>query len=335
MRIGFACKIIDRDGQPSAQYSFRSMNKTQFLNHKKAGAVKLREVVNHNLVTLHAVICRLGHLEKCQRMFRISNDVLPLLDLEEARHVYDSERFAAQLKSCLRVIGNRAQSDRVRLSTHPDQFIVPSSQKPHVRAASVNYLLYWQRVAKHMGYKGLGQDDFCINIHLGPKYDTTRDLAHSWAALDLPDTLRNIVTIENNDTRWTIHDLLYVCRLMNMRPVIDVHHHWCVTGEWLEPTPKLVDEIETLWDGRRPKMHFSMPCPEVFGLDYLDDGQLHDRGLPPLERVKGASRPHARIIWTTGMAKYLARWSKHFDIMLELKDKNNASIHAFKCLNEL
>jgi len=183
--------------------------------------------------------------------FRINSQILPIkthmkygYDISELpKNNYITKRF----KEC----GKYAKYNNIRISFHPDQFVVLNSPDPEIVKRSIAELEYQTEVAEWVGAD-------VINIHGGGAYgDKTLALFRFAQNLNLlSNRARHRLTIENDDRIYTTHDLLSLCKSESIPLVYDVHHHRCnrdnLTVE--EATEK---SIET-WD-RLPMFHISSP----------------------------------------------------------------------------
>lgn len=111
---------------------------------------------------------------------------------------------------------------QIRLSFHPDQFIVLSSPRPEVVAAARCELEHQAWLAE-----ALGAD--VINVHAGGVYgDKPRTLERLRRVIeDLPVAIKSRLTLENDDISYTVRELLPVCEATDVPLVYDVHHHRC------------------------------------------------------------------------------------------------------------
>jgi UV DNA damage repair endonuclease len=309
-RVGLACKWLEADGSPSREFAFRDVNRQNFL---RFGPARLREVAFHNVETLHRVVDYLEDRPRVERMFRVGNQLFPCLTLPEAASVWRDRGFTRELGKRLAVLGADSKLADVRLSTHPDQFVVPNSSNPDVAARGIQELDAWSKFVARMGLL----DGFCMNVHLGPKYlETPANLVDSWKLVKRKctrDTWR-VLTVENDDKHWTATDLVNTAREVGFRPVLDPHHHWCVTGKWVDMSVygKLVARV---WGDATPKMHYSLPKQEV-------SSKLDKQGMPVLAGSVGNYRAHAVDCWPPGGIEYLRGMLEHADVMIELKGKN-------------
>ncbi len=147
-----------------------------------------------------------------------------------------------------------AQLHDIRLSFHPDQFVVLSSPHPAVVANSIRELAYQACLAEAVGAD-------IINLHAGGVYgDKSLALMRFCQVFaDLPVNVRSRLTLENDDVSYTVSDLLPVCEKLSIPLVYDVHHHRC------KPDDLSVEQATELagatWQclGREQYCHLSSP----------------------------------------------------------------------------
>ncbi len=142
----------------------------------------------------------------------------------------------------------------IRLSFHPDQFVVLSSPNPDVVEKSIAELEHHAEIAE-----AIGAD--VINIHGGGAYgDKAAALGRfeqSFARLSAACRAR--LTLENDDTTYAPSELLPLCKATGIPLVYDVHHHRCLpdTMSVAEATKACFTTWKTA--GREPFMHISSP----------------------------------------------------------------------------
>jgi len=179
--------------------------------------------------------------------FRVSSQLLPLYTHPEVGWSLDDETGAG-----VRAALKRARCG-LRLSFHPDQFVVPGSATPRTVAASLAELEYMGEVAELIGAEQM-------TIHGGGAQGgkpialdrLARGLAH------LSPRARSRVVLENDDRVYTVEDLLPICQRLGIPLVYDVHHHRC------NPDRLSVEQATELaaatWGAREPWAHLSSPA---------------------------------------------------------------------------
>jgi UV DNA damage endonuclease len=164
-----------------------------------------------------------------------------LPDGDSIRHLLGSIRILAR------------QHD-LRLSFHPDQFVVLSSPHAGVVARSIRELEYQAYLAEEVGAD-------VITIHAGGVYGGKQmTLARFYQVFaDLSEAIRTRLTLENDDHSYTVRDLLPVCARLSIPLVYDVHHHRCnPDGLSIQEATQLAAETWQM-TGREQYCHLSSP----------------------------------------------------------------------------
>jgi hypothetical protein len=111
--------------------------------------------------------------------------------------------------------------------------------------------------------------------------------------------------------------------------VLDLHHHWINSGEYISAQDDRVKRVIDSWRGTRPALHYS-----VSREDLLVD---HDRGTRPdlaelLARgyKKQKLRAHSDFYWNTAVTDWALTFADSFDIQCEAKGKNLASEQVYE-----
>ncbi len=197
-------------------------------------------------------------LQACVRLqigaFRINSELFPLATHPQVGYDLDELPAAEAIKAALIRARTYAAERQLRLSFHPDQFVVLNSPRPEVAASSVAELLHQNRMAEWCGATE-------INLHgggvYGDKATALQRLRKNIAAL--PEAVRGRLTLENDDCSFTVTDLEPVCREMQLPLVYDVHHHR-VNPDGLSIAAASALAAQT-WEHRGclPHLHLSSP----------------------------------------------------------------------------
>jgi UV DNA damage endonuclease len=205
---------------------------------------------------------------------------------------------------------------------------VLASENPQVVENSIAEFEYHADLARYMGY-GKTFQDFKINVHIGGKQGPD---GIKRAVKSLSREARNCLTIENDEFKWGLEhslELVDTCAL-----VLDIHHHWINTGEYIEANDDRVKRIIDSWRGVRPVIHYS-----VFREDVLRDHPGHTR--PSLSTLlesghkKAKLRAHSNFYWNTAVNEWALSFRDQFDMMCESKAKNLASFALYQEAKEL
>ena len=186
--------------------------------------------------------------------FRIMSPLFPRMthpDVGYALNDLPEGETITQLMATIRIF---AINHDLRLSFHPDQFVVLSSPHPAVVKNSLRELEYQGELAAALGAE-------VINLHAGGVYGDKKLALQRFGAVlgDLSPAVRSRLSVENDDSSYTVRDLLPLCSRYSLPLVYDVHHHRCnPDGLTIAEATELAAET---WEngGREPYCHLSSP----------------------------------------------------------------------------
>lgn len=184
--------------------------------------------------------------------FRIMSPLFPRMTHPDVGYNLEDLPDAESIARNMADVRDFARARDIRLSFHPDQFVVLSSPHAHVIGSSVRELEYQAFLADLTGAD-------VINIHAGGAYGDKAAALKRLASVvrDLPEGVASRLTLENDDVTYTVRDLLPACGELGLPLVYDVHHHRC--------NPDGLDEAEATdmagatWMGREQYCHISSP----------------------------------------------------------------------------
>lgn len=183
--------------------------------------------------------------------FRVNSQLLPLKThptyAYQLAELPDGPSIIASLQAC----GAYARDHGIRLSLHPDQFVVLNSPASEVVERSIAELGYQAELAELIGAD-------VINLHAGGVYgDKPAALRRLSANLAyLPAAARSRLTLENDDRSYAPADLLDLCVAHKLPLVYDVHHHRCL-ADGLSVAEATAAAL-AIWN-REALMHISSP----------------------------------------------------------------------------
>jgi UV DNA damage endonuclease len=144
-----------------------------------------------------------------------------------------------------------AQLD-VRLSFHPDQFVVLNSESEAVVTSSVKEMEHHGRIADLIGAEAL-------TLHAGGGVGgVDKGLERLDRGIDrLSPRARALLALENDDRTFGPARLLPFCEARQIAFVYDVHHHRCNPDQM--SVREASERAAATWNGREPWMHLSSP----------------------------------------------------------------------------
>jgi UV DNA damage repair endonuclease len=331
-RIGFACKWIDGPSQIDGikqtdnckQYNTGSTT-VAWLNRQttEVAEQKLYDLMVGNIEAVRKLVELVGTLDENLRMVRLSSDILPVYTEPTWSRYWRSPDVRAYCERAFGAVGDLARERGVRLSMHPGQFTVLASVNEGIVGRSIEEFEYHTDMARWMGY-GKTFQDFKINVHISGKQGPD---GIKRAMQRLSPEARNCITIENDEMTWGIDaslELVDTCAL-----VLDIHHHWINSGEYIDPNDDRVKRIIDSWRGVRPVIHYSVSREDVIvkhpGHIRPDLPSLLEQGYK-----KQKLRAHSNFYWNTETNEWALSFRDQFDIMCESKAKNLASFALYE-----
>ena len=326
-RIGFACKWIDHPHQvdcikPKDECKIYNTGTTTvaWLNRqtKDVAVDKLWSLMKQNIESTRLLVERVGALDEDLRMVRLSSDILPVYTEPSWSWFWRTPDVRDYAERHFRAVGDLARKNRVRLSFHPGQFTVLASDNDDIVSRSIEEFEYHVDMARWMGF-GQTFQDFKINVHIagrrGP--DGIRAVLGR-----LTPEARNTITIENEEMTHGLETCLSISDIVPV--VMDVHHHWVHSGEYIQPMDSRVQMVVESWRGVRPVMHYSISREDVL-VDHCDQTLPDYHKLLSEGYKKAKLRAHSNFYWNTAVNEWALSFRDSFDIMCESKAKNLAS----------
>ena len=323
-RIGFACKWaeINKKGEIASTEGLNTGGTTYAWAKRQSSRQvvedKMIDVAKRNILNTHALVKKVAGLPHELRMLRITSDMLSFYTMDEYKPFWQRQDVRDSLARWMAPIGETARANDVRLSFHPDQFVVLASDREEVVNKSIEEFEYHADMARFMGY-GKSFQDIKINVHISGRQGPD-GIRRAYNRLS-PEA-RNGLTIENEEISWGLNSCLELADLVPI--VLDIHHNWINTGAYIEANDDRVKMVIDSWRGVRPTIHYSVSREDV-----LTSHTRYERpSLVPLIESghnKQKLRAHSDYYWNDAVNDWaLTHWS-WADMMCESKAKNLAS----------
>lgn len=294
---------IIKDCSPSKTVTVKTLKR---IEDEEAKLFKLKSIAKTNIQNTQ----RLFYHNKAHdiKVYRLTSKLIPL-----ATHELTKEwDWFEDVKDDLKSLGDYAKENGFRISAHPDHFTLLNSPRVEVLDASLKDLEYHYKI-----FEGMELDTSAkLVLHIGGGYKSkdkaTERFLSNFSAL--PDYLKKIIILENDDKTYTALEVLDICRKLKAPMVLDIHHHWCNNNG--EDLSDLLREIFNTWsyEAVPPKIHISSPKDEKNFRSHADD-------IDP-EFFLGFLNK-AKII------------DRDFDVMIEAKNKDKALLNLMKYLESV
>jgi UV DNA damage endonuclease len=230
--------------------------------------------------------------------FRISSDIIPF-----ASHPILNVDWKVNFKDILYKIGKFIKKSDMRISMHPDQFIVLNSQKNDVVQRSIQELSYHAAFLDALGLDSSAK----IQLHVGGVYGNKRESVKRFMKNYslLSDDIKKRLVIENDERSYNVVDCLQINTKINIPVLLDVFHHQIFNHN--ESINDILNQIAVTWskgDG--------IPM-----IDYSSQEKNEKIGK------------HATHLNATDFTSFLHDIKMiDVDVMLEIKDKEKSALKA-------
>jgi UV DNA damage endonuclease len=291
MKIGYPC--INRGIGCTANSTFRLASYSE---------ERLIQKVENNLNCLFQILQY--NVQNGLYFFRISSDLVPF-----ASHPVCTFDWAGHFRGQFRKVGDFIKEHNMRISMHPDQFVIINALKDDVVERSVKELEYHCTILDKMALDSTAK----IQIHVGGVYGDKRSALDRFIERysSLSKSLRRRLVIENDDRSYSLKDCLIVHEKIGIPIIFDAFHHHCLNNG------------ETLRQGLQLSASTWKESDGIPMVDYSSQ----QRGQRPGSHAKTLKRAIFRqfLHETRGL---------DFDLMLEIKDKETSALKALKIMRE-
>ena len=293
MKIGYPCVNEAMDCSAANTFRLASYSEERLLAAVAANLACLRRLLEWNVA--HGLL-----------FFRMGSGIVPF-----GSHEINAFPWQTHFAAAFRALGDYIRATGLRVSFHPDQFVVLNSPSPDIVRRSVAELVYQGSMLDLMGLDGTAK----LQIHVGGLYGDRELAIGRFAAVHatLPAAVRARVVVENDDRLFPLRDCLRLHALTGVPILFDNFHHECLNhGEPMRAALRLAAATwHPLRDGV-PMMDYSSQAEGARKGKHTDD--LVD------EQFRG----------------FLAELhGLDMDLMLEIKNKEVSALRAVAILREL
>lgn len=295
MKIGYPC--INTSIARETKSTFRLASYSEYC---------LVEVVRNNLDHLEKILQY--NVRKSLLFFRITSDLVPF-----ASHPICKFNWQKYFVHRFKRVGDFIKKNKIRISMHPDQFVLINSPKEVVVENSIRELAYHCSILDLMGLDSSSK----IQIHVGGAYGdkplAMKNFGKNYSALLSDNIIRRLV-IENDDRLYNVSDCLRIHDLTGVPILFDSFHHRCCGNRDGLSLSNACQMSNQTW-----KKNDGVPM-----VDYSDQAPGYRKGK------------HCTTIDLDNFRRFVLQTRElNYDLMLEIKDKQISAIKAANALCSL
>ncbi|AII51316.1 hypothetical protein N008_04875 [Hymenobacter sp. APR13] len=238
--------------------------------------------------------------------FRIGSDIVPF-----ASHAINTFPWQTHFAAEFRAIGDYIKAHSMRISLHPDQFVVLNSPNPDIVQRSIAELVYQGSMLDLMELDSTAK----LQIHLGGLYGDREAAIARFIAVwhTLPPAVQVRVVVENDDRLFSLQDCLQLHAATGLPILFDNFHHECLNHG--EPMAEALRLAAATWHPTRDG---------VMMMDYSSQSRGERKGKHVAAIEEDLFRDFVQQLEGLDV-----------DIMLEIKDKEASAHRACTILRDL
>lgn len=292
MKIGYPCINNGMDCTPATTFRLASYSEERLITTIANNFACLKKIlefnVKHNLLFL-----------------RMSSDMVPF-----GSHAVNTYNWQNHFQGTLRALGRYIKNHQMRISMHPDQFVVLNSPNQTTLKNSYAELAYQCAILD-----GMELDESAkLQIHgggvYGDKAEAIKRFVESYFLL--PDNVRKRLVIENDDRSYSLSDCLEIHEQTGIPILFDNFHHECLNNG--ETMPEALRLAAATWQEK----------DGIMMMDYSSQSPGERKGKHTASIVDDLFRDFLQQL--NGL---------DVDIMLEIKDKELSALRAAEILEEM
>ena len=288
MNIGYACL---NSSIPYKMKTFRLKSYSDEL---------IRETVANNIEYTRQAL--LFNIEHSINFFRVSSSIVPF-----ASHPICTVDWQKIFADDFKQLGLLVKKHHLRISMHPDQFVVLNSKSENVVENAKKELLYHAHVLDLMKLDTTHKIQIHVGGVFGDKGESVKRFIKTYNML--PKSITSRLVIENDDRLFSLKDCLEINNKISIPILFDIFHHQCLNNG--EDADKAFEQAAQTWQKKdgKPMMDYSSQ----------EKGMRMGR--------------HSESIDINDFKKYSENMKRYnFDVMLEVKDKEKSVLKAIEVL---
>ena len=291
MKIGYPGLNRTIGCSPSRTFRLANYSEERFIETVKENLNCLYEILKYNLANNIM-------------FFRIGSSIIPF-----ASHEINKLDWINYFGEDFKKIGDYIKAHKMRISMHPDHFVVLNALKTNILENSIKDLIWHSQFLSALGLDKTAKVQIHVGGMYGDKYESIKRFIHTYNSL--PQMIKERLVIENDDHIFSLKDCLSIHNETGIPIIFDNLHHECINNG--ESVREALEIFVKTW-----KAEDGLPMS-----DYTSQS---------LGERKGKHTEHINVDL---FSEFLTQAKGlDFDIMLEIKDKEKSAIEAISILSK-
>lgn len=291
-------------GYPCVNYSIGKKTVSTF-RLSSYSEERLIQCINYNLATLIEILR--FNINNNFMFFRISSGIIPF-----ASHPICKFDWKDYFKSDFTKIGQLIKKHNIRISMHPDQFVLINAKNQDIIANSVKELEYHTELLDAMGLDHSAKVQIHIGGIYGDKERSKKQFISNYKNL-ISEEIKKRLVIENDDHLYNLKDCIEIHGYTNIPILFDVFHHICFNNNL--SVNDALQIANSTWNHNKDG---------IMMIDYSNQESNQRKGK------------HSKTLDIKQFEKFIISVSNcDFDIILELKDKEKSAQKAINVINQI
>jgi UV DNA damage endonuclease len=303
MKIGYPCINNSIPRASPSTFRLASYSENRLIQTVKGNLIHLDKILRYNA-------------KNNLLFFRISSDLIPF-----ASHPICKLDWSKLFQSEFEQIGDYIRQHDMRISMHPDQFVVLNSPINKILENSVNELRYHSKILDAMHLNTTAK----VQLHVGGIYGNKLEAINRFVktynnnSTLVDDSIKRRLVIENDDHLFNLKDCLRINEQTGIPIVFDNFHHELFGNG--EPLKIALQRAMSTWNK-------SIDGSPIVDYSSNNTGNKKDN--------KSRKGKHAERIDTVLFREFLKETKGlDFDIMFEIKDKEKSALTGLKISKEI
>ncbi|MEM4756233.1 MAG: UV DNA damage repair endonuclease UvsE, partial [Candidatus Woesearchaeota archaeon] len=207
MKIGYPCINKSIGCNASSTFKLASYSQGQVIQKTSNNLACLEQILQFNVA--HGLL-----------FFRISSDTIPF-----AGHPLFSFDWKTHFQYDLARIGRYIAKQKIRISMHPDQYVLLNALDQTIVDGSIAELAWHCQFLDALGLDGSAK----VQIHVGGIYKDKEKAIERFITVfnGLPGFIKRRLAIENDERLFNLQDCLAISKIIGIPVIFDVFHHTC------------------------------------------------------------------------------------------------------------